>query len=68
MTKYIIGEIFSSGGAPLYKKPSDQTVGEGVGTFFIQKKYKRPLIMQLKSNMYEDMFFKIFILFHRYME
>ena len=26
MTKYIIGEIFSSGGATLYKKPSDQTV------------------------------------------
>ena len=27
MTKYIIGEIFSSGGATLYKNPSDQTVG-----------------------------------------
>ena len=26
MTKYIIGEIFSSGGATLYKNPSDQTV------------------------------------------
>ena len=26
MTKYIIGEIFSSGGATLYKDPSDQTV------------------------------------------
>ena len=26
MTKYVIGEIFSSGGATLYKKPSDQTV------------------------------------------
>ena len=26
ITKYIIGEIFSSGGATLYKKPSDQTV------------------------------------------
>ena len=25
-TKYIIGEIFSSGGATLYKNPSDQTV------------------------------------------
>ena len=25
MTKYIIGEIFSSGGATLYKNPSDQT-------------------------------------------
>ena len=25
MTKYIIGEIFSSGGAALYKNPSDQT-------------------------------------------
>ena len=27
MTKYIIGEIFSSGRATLYKNPSDQTVG-----------------------------------------
>ena len=26
MTKYIIGEIFSSGGATLYKNLSDQTV------------------------------------------
>ena len=26
MTKYIIGEIFSSGGATLYKNPSNQTV------------------------------------------
>ena len=26
MTKYIIGEIFSSGGVTLYKNPSDQTV------------------------------------------
>ena len=26
MTKYIIGEIFSSGGPTLYKNPSDQTV------------------------------------------
>ena len=25
MTKYIIGEIFNSGGATLYKNPSDQT-------------------------------------------
>ena len=29
MTKYIIGEIFSSGGATLYKNPSDQTVCGG---------------------------------------
>ena len=26
MTKYIIGEIFSSGGATLYMNPSDQNV------------------------------------------
>ena len=26
MTKYIIGEIFSSDGATLYKNPSDQAV------------------------------------------
>ena len=30
MTKYIIGEIFSSGGATLYKNPSDQTVFSAV--------------------------------------
>ena len=29
MTKYIIGEIFSSGGATLYKNPSDQTAKNG---------------------------------------
>ena len=28
MTKYIIGEIFSSSGATLYKNPSDQTVND----------------------------------------
>ena len=28
MTKYIIGEIFSSSGATLYKNPSDQTVAD----------------------------------------
>ena len=28
MTKYIIGEILSSGGATLYMNPSDQTVKE----------------------------------------
>ena len=26
VTKYIIGEIFSSGGTTLYKNPSDQTM------------------------------------------
>ena len=30
MTKYIIGEIFSSGGATLFKNPSDQTVGQNI--------------------------------------
>ena len=30
MTKYIIGEIFRSGGATLYKNPSDQTVRTAV--------------------------------------
>ena len=28
LTKYIIGVIFSSGGATLYKNPTDQTVPE----------------------------------------
>ena len=32
MSKYIIGEIFSSRGATLYKNPSDQTVpSDGMG-------------------------------------
>ena len=35
MTKYIIGEIFSSGKATLYKNPSDQTVYGGSGLFWI---------------------------------
>ena len=35
MTKYIIGEIFSSGGATLYKNPSDQTVKEEVFLLFM---------------------------------
>ena len=31
MTKYIIGEFFSSGGATLYKNPSDPTVYSKIG-------------------------------------
>ena len=34
MTKYIIGEIFSSGGETFYKNPSDQTVMKGLFTIF----------------------------------
>ena len=34
MIKYIIGEIFSSGGATLYTNPSDQTVISGQFTSF----------------------------------
>ena len=34
MTKYIFGEIFSSGGATLYKNPSDQTVSRKYTTYF----------------------------------
>ena len=37
MTKYIIGEIFSSGGATLYKNPSDQTVPIYSNFFFFKK-------------------------------
>ena len=36
MTKYIIGEIFSSGGDTLYKNTSDQTVGNIERFFFSQ--------------------------------
>ena len=34
--KYIVGEFFSSGGATLYKKPSDQTVSSNVIRFFTE--------------------------------
>ena len=36
MTKYIIGEIFSSSGATLYKNPSDQTVN----VLHLEKKFR----------------------------
>ena len=39
MTKYIIGEIFSSGRATLYKNPSDQTVKNN-NTYFDGKNNK----------------------------
>ena len=39
MTKYIIGEIFSSGGATLYKNPSDQTVKYCLENFVKSKTY-----------------------------
>ena len=41
MTKYIIGEIFSSGGATLYRNPSHQTVAG-------------PLVLQMKLNAQVD--------------
>ena len=51
MTKYIIGEFFSFGGATLYKNPSDQTVrdselgGRELGGFtvYIEGTLKIPL-------------------------
>ena len=48
MTKYIIGEIFSSVGATLYKNPSDQTV------------YYWLHILELFSNLYERNFILMF--------
>ena len=39
MIKYIIGEIFSSGGATLYKNPSDQTVASLPFHFWPLKMY-----------------------------
>ena len=44
MTKYIIGEIFSSGGATLHKNPSDQTVS-------IEVKSKSALSFNCKINL-----------------
>ena len=39
MTKYRIGEIFSSGGATLYKKPSDQTENDWEVTLSVTRTY-----------------------------
>jgi hypothetical protein len=44
MTKYIIGEIFSSGGATLYKNPSDQTVKSY--TLHIENKIKHEVAIK----------------------
>ena len=46
MTKYIIGEIFSSGGATLYKNPSDQTVR----SFDFQSEFNFRIFQQWKKN------------------
>ena len=37
MTKHLTGEIFSSGGATLYKNPSDQTVLSSSNNSYLQK-------------------------------
>ena len=39
MTKYRIGEIFSSGGATLYKKPSDQAENDWEVTLSVTRTY-----------------------------
>ena len=48
MTKYIIGEIFSSCGATLYKNPSDQTLQYNLKKYFLIKLSKK----QLRENFF----------------
>ena len=48
MTKYIIGEIFTSGGATLYKNPSDQTVPGFV--YFERKIIKHIIAIDMKFS------------------
>ena len=62
MTKYIIGEIFSSDGATLYKNPSDQTMARTaflssspLFTYY-KKRYKKQKIILNIQNM-EDWHF-----------
>ena len=43
MEKYILGEIFSSGGATLYKNPSDQTVNSAGGPTKVSQISVRPI-------------------------
>ena len=47
MIKYTFGEIFSSGGATLYKNPSDQTV-----KFWIYGDAQRFLLSEFGKNSY----------------
>ena len=57
--KYILGEIFSSGGATLYKNPSDQTVlrhkspmfMNSVQSFLSKKKAQIPKTLMYQSTM-----------------
>ena len=51
ITKYIIGEIFSSGGATLYKSPSDQTVIGKYFVYYLGILPDRVLLRQLIINM-----------------
>ena len=59
MTKYIIGEIFSSGGATLYKDPPDQTVcNRWCGTLGILSTITEKKCIEGKHN---EHFFLLFI-------
>ena len=58
--KYIIGEIFSSGGANLYKNPSDQTVilyGTYLSSKTLNPGYQLPdpsIIQTKKTQIYSN--------------
>ena len=53
MTKYIIGEFFSSSGATLYKNPSDQTVHilrTSMGQFEFSRLFRQVIHAVRKQN------------------
>ena len=57
MTKYIvIGEIFSSGGATLYKTPSDQTVSDANKITLFCANYCQEREREIKCINYVDEF------------
>ena len=59
MTKYIIGEIFSSGGATLYRNPSDQTVCSKLKKTKIQLQWKFPKAWKTYRTFYVLVIFSL---------
>ena len=62
MTKYIIGEIFSSGGATLYKNPSDQSVWDEFWYCILPSIYNLVTFIQLFWGIFNfnDLFYVTF--------
>ena len=68
MTKYIIGEIFSSGGETLYKNHSDQTVIEydmalAGDLLFIKTTLTFDRLLPVKENFLTRQVFKVSLFF-----